>query len=274
MGQAGRVHIDEGVVFGTGGGRDLRCDVYTPPDPPARAPAVVLFHGGAWAGGDRTQLRGYGILLGRAGYLCVAPEYRLAGEASWPAQIEDAKAVVRWLRANATSLGVDPDRIAVQGNSAGGHLALLVAGTPGVGELEGRGGNADVPSHVAAALAIYAPTRLPRVPTDLLTAPEGLDGPPAEEARAAAELASPITHARPGFPPTMLIHGAADDVVPVRASLEMHEALTAAGTPVELHVYPDQPHAFDAQPAFGRRCAEEMVFFLDRFLAGHVGQPV
>ena len=83
---ARRVTIEEDVVFGTGSGRDLKCDVYTPPGSPASAPAVLLVHGGSWRNGDRKQLRGYGILLGREGYLCVASEYRLSGEATWPAR--------------------------------------------------------------------------------------------------------------------------------------------------------------------------------------------
>ena len=94
--------VEEGVVFGTGGDRDLRCDIYRPPDGAANGSAVLLVHGGGWSSGDRTQLRGYGILLGREGYLCVAPEYRLTGEAPWPAQIEDVKAAIRWTRGTAS----------------------------------------------------------------------------------------------------------------------------------------------------------------------------
>ena len=268
MSEQGRVGIEQGVVVGTGGGRDLRADVYTPPEPGPAVPAVVLLHGGAWRHGDRTQLRGYGIRLGMAGYVCVATEYRLAGEAAWPAQIEDAKAAVRWVRAHADRLGVDPDRIAVQGNSAGGHLALLVAGTPGLDEFEGRGGSPGVPTDVAAVVAIYPPTRLARVPTDLFATEQELAARPQasrDGAREAARLASPVSHVTDRFPPTMLIHGEDDEVVPVADSLVLREALVAAGVPVELHVYPEQPHAFDAQPAFGRRCADEMVFFLDRY---------
>lgn len=258
-----RVDIREDVVFGTGGGRDLRCDVYTPPDAPSAAPAVLLLHGGSWRTGDRTQLRGYGIQLGLAGYVCVASEYRLAGEAAWPAQIEDTNAALRWMRARADELGIDPDRIAVHGNSAGGHLALLAAGTRGRAEYEGEGGNPGVDTAVAAVTAIYPPTRLSVVPTDTFAGPrDRVDDP----AGAAARAASPITHVAAGFPPTLLIHGDADELVPVEASLRLHAALREAGVPVELHVYPEQPHAFDARPEFGRRVASELAFFLDRYV--------
>src|SRR3954469_10716803 len=119
-----------GPVGPEGGGRDLRCDVFRPPGDVANAPAVLLVHGGGWRSGDRSQLRGYGILLGREGYVCVASEYRLVQESPWPAQIEDVKTAIRWMRENAKQLGIDPSKIAVEGNSAGAHLALMAAGDP------------------------------------------------------------------------------------------------------------------------------------------------
>ena len=272
----GRVTVEEGVVYGTAGrgGRDLVCDVYRPPGdvPPGGRPAVLLVHGGSWRQGDRSQLRGYGILLGRAGYVCVAPEYRLLGESPWPAAIEDVKAALRWVRASAASLGVDAGRIAVEGNSAGAHLALLAAGTPDVAALEGSGGNEGVSSSVAAVVAVYAPTSffadaslresggLPF----LVLAEEG-----DEEA---AALASPVRHVSPSFPPTFLVHGTTDTTVPVSASVRMYEALVEAGVPTELHLYAEQPHAFDAQPQFGRQVAAEMLLFLDRYLPAASGE--
>ncbi len=267
VGEAQRVTVEEGIVFGTGGGRELRCDVYLPPGRPQRAPAVLLVHGGAWRSGDRSQLRGYGILLGREGYVCVASEYRLSGEATWPAPLHDVKAALRWMRANADRYGIDPERIAVSGNSAGAHLALMMAGTPGVPEFEGEGGDAGVSTHVAAAIGIYAPVELASAggaEQDGINPVRELMG-----ANATAEdhrRASPITYAAAGFPPTLLIHGNKDTVVPHRNSLRMYEALEQAGVPVELHIYAEQPHAFDAQPAYGRLCAQEMRLFLDRYV--------
>ena len=259
-----RVSTETGVVFGTGGGRELRCDIYTPPGELREAPGVILLHGGAWRTGDRSQLRGYGILLGRMGYVCVAPEYRLTPESPWPAQIHDVKAAIRWVRANAERLGIHPDRLAIEGNSAGAHLALLAAGTPGVDELEGDGGSPGVSTEVAAAIGIYTPTLFspgPRSPgaVPLMALTDASD-------EDVAAQASPVTHVSRDFPPTMLIHGTDDTTVPPKASLVMYEALVAAGVPVDLHMYADQPHAFDAAPAFGRQCAAEMDLFLSRYL--------
>ncbi len=265
MPEDGRVEVRSDVVFGSGGGRDLRCDVYVPPGRPSAAPAVLLVHGGGWARGDRTQLRSYGLRLGRAGYVCIAPEYRLTGESPWPAQIEDLKAAIRWTRTNASQLGIDPDRIALEGNSAGAHLALLAAGTPGLDAFEGEGGNAGVSTAVSAAIGIYTPTMFSfgerargAVPLAALVNGGSDD---------VAAMASPITHVGPDFPPTMLVHGTADTTVPPAASLQMYEALVKAGVPVELHMYAEQPHAFDARPEFGRQVAGEMALFLERYLA-------
>ena len=264
-GQGGRVTVKEDIVFGTGGGRELRCDVYVPPGSVENAPAVLLLHGGAWRSGDRKQLRGYGIRLGREGYVCVASEYRLTPESEWPAQIEDAKAALRWTRANAAELGINPEKIAVEGNSAGGHLALMVAGTPGVEEFEGDGGNPGVSTHVAAAIGVYPPTLISHGERER-GAVFGLNlmGENGSVERAAA--ASPLSHVGPDHPPTMLIHGTSDETVPPLASVRMYEALVKARVPVELHMYAERPHAFDVEPAFGRQCAAEMLLFLDRYV--------
>lgn len=260
----GRVEIEDGVVFGHTGarGRELRADIFTPPDAVKDRPAVLLVHGGGWQNGDRGQLRGYGIALARLGYLCVACEYRLSGEAVWPAQVHDVKAALRFMRANSSELGLDPARIAVSGNSAGAHLSLMLGATPDAPQFEGEGGNAGVGTGVAAVVAFYAPTVLRR--TDIDGAVDRLFGPgvPEEVLRAA----SPVEHARKDFPPTLLAHGSKDETVPVTASLVMHEALTSAGAPVELHIYNDLPHAFDSDRTMGKHSAQLIAQFLDRNL--------
>lgn len=262
--QAGRVTVETDVVFGTGGGRDLKCTVYHPPQADSNKPSVLLVHGGSWLSGDRSQLHGYGILLGRLGYVCVATEYRLAGESKWPAQIHDVKAALRWMRANAAKLGIDPEKIIVEGNSAGAHLALMIAGTPNEPEFEGGGGNPGVATHVAACAAIYAPTILqvegqPLAPTIRFLFEK-------DASAEAARRASPVEWAKAGFPPTLLVTGNKDAIVPDISSFEMYRRLIDAGVPTELHVYAEAPHAFDSAPEFGRQVAAIMALFLDRYV--------
>lgn len=258
-----RVTTREGVVFGTGGGRELRCDIYEPPPAVKNGIGVLLIHGGGWSQGDRTQLRGYGVLLGRRGYTCMASEYRLTGEALWPAQIEDVKAAIRYMKANAGQLGIDPGRLVVSGNSAGGHLSLVAAGTANVAAFEGSGGNSGVSTEVAAAISFYPPTGLDKRDWGGLPSLFG-KGAPEDVLRGA----SPLSYAGAAFPPTLLIHGNADEVVPAGEATAMYEALHEAGVPVELHMFANQPHGFDADPKLGRECANIMLSFLDRFVLG------
>jgi acetyl esterase/lipase len=261
--QSGRVSIQEGVVYGTGGGRELRCDLFHPPEPGTGRAAVLLLHGGAWSMGDRAQLRTYGILLGRRGFLCASAEYRLSGEAKWPAQIEDVKAALRFLRSQSAELGIDPNKICVSGNSAGGHLALVAAATVNDPAFEGQGGHAGAGTDVAACIAFYAPTKLFGEHAPNRYAP-GLFADDATQE--VGRRASPITYARKDFPPTLLLHGNRDELVRPSASLSMYDALSRAGAKVELHMYSSAPHGFDANRGLNRQCAEIMGLFLQRHL--------
>lgn len=266
MADAGKVSLEEGIRYGTGGGRDLLCDIYRPtPEAPDTGSAVILVHGGSWRGGDRTQLRRYGWRLGRAGYTCIAISYRLIPETWFPGFLEDVKAAIRWTRANSGELGFDEDRIGIHGNSAGGHLALLAAGTADRPELEGTGGNAGVSSRVSACVSVYGPSlfHLGEPLRGSRPAERVIEAPTSESTR----TASPVSWVTPEFPPTCLLHGTADALVPVAASELMYEALTASGVPTELHLYPDQPHGFDAAAGFARQNAAIVAFFLDRYLA-------
>jgi acetyl esterase/lipase len=256
-----RVSVESDITFGAGGGRSLRCDIYRPPASVKKGTSVLLVHGGGWSQGDRSQLRGFGILLGRIGYTCVATEYRLTGEAPWPAQIHDVKACLRWMKAQASDLAIDPTRIVVEGNSAGAHLSLMVAGTPNLPAFEGDGGNPGVDTSVAASIAIYPPTNFQGLLGDAIKAL--FKGNDTEAVRAAA---SPLTYAKPGHPPTLLIHGNKDTIVPPDHSTTMYEALDKAGVPVELHMYAGQPHAFDESPRLGRQVADIMASFVERYV--------
>lgn len=271
MAESGRVEVERDVVFGTGGGRELKCNVYRPPTSEQRLPGILLIHGGGWRNGDRNQLHGYGILLGRAGYVCVASEYRLVGESPWPAQIEDVKAALRWMRANADALHLDPDRIAIEGNSAGAHLALFAAATQHDQRYEGSGGNPGVSSAVRAAIGVYTPTVFREEEKVRGSVPvQAISDHPTP---GLAQEVSPVHHLSAECPPVLLIHGTADTTVPVSATMVAYDALRNLGVPVELHIYAEQGHAFDADARFGRRCADAMLFFLERYLLAPAATP-
>lgn len=253
----GQVTIENDVVFGSTGSRDLKCDIYRPPVEGDRRPGVLLVHGGAWRSGDRSQLRYYGIQLARYGFVGVACEYRLSGEAHWPAQIHDVKAALRWVRARADQLGIDEAKICATGNSAGAHLALMLGCDADM--FEGEGGNMNVSSRCAAISAIYPPTR---VYFNKNNAENSLLGAAGNDEVAAQ--ASPINYANKDFPPTILIHGNADQVVPNSDSFSMYHALNKVGAGVELHVFDGAPHAFDTLADFAKQCVQLITLYFDR----------
>lgn len=238
----------ETVVVGHTEDRELKADLYRPPV--SNGCGLVLIHGGSYVRGDRGQLRGYGIFLGRLGYTSLACDYRLAGEALWPAQIDDVHVAVGFLHDHAAQLGVQSHKIAVLGNSAGGQLALLAAG------LRVR--------PIAAAVALYAAADFLGPGARARGAPEAMSflvGEDTSEPRLAA--ISPVTYAGPSFPPTLLLTGNNDEEVGWRESLTMYLRLMDTGGQCELHVFDGAPHAFDAQPDYGRRCADLIALFLD-----------
>lgn len=258
-----KVELREGVVVGTTGRRDLLADVFVPPPETATGIGLLLIHGGAWRLGDRTQLRGYGFLIGRQGITVVSPDYRLTDEGNWPDPLHDVKAALRWMRASAGDLGIDPDRIAVAGASSGGHLGLLVAGTEDDPRFEGDGGNPGAGTAVAASVALYAPVELIPGAEMLRDSVELLLGPDADEA--VYREASPAAHVSRGWSPVMLMHSNRDDLVPVAQTLRFYERLQQAGVDTEVHLFEgDPPHAYDMAPAMGRLSADLIASFLIR----------
>tara|TARA_Y100000310_G_C20653500_1_gene800737 strand:- start:889 stop:1734 length:846 start_codon:yes stop_codon:yes gene_type:complete len=259
------VRVEVNKVFASDGGRDLKCDIYTPEGLDQPAAAVLIVHGGGWRMGSKEQMAGAALHLAGKGYVCVASEYRLNTEAKWPAQIADVKAAIRWIRANAHNLDVNPHMICLQGHSAGAHLSLHAAGTPNQDRFSGAGGHAGVDESVAATAVFYAPVRFSLGGEQLsgatpLRALLGHDGGSGEEAR----YASPIEYVSAHFPPTLLLHGTADKVVPPSSSMRMYEALTAAGAEAELHMLSNLPHGFARRGSYLAVYQEEIDFFYRR----------
>ena len=264
--QQGRVSIKEGIVIGEGGGRSLKADIFLPPLEEKNRPAVLFIHGGGWIEGDRSQLRGYGILLARLGFVCMCNSYRLSNESIWPAQIQDVNCAIRYLRANATDLGLDPDRIGVSGNSAGGHLSLMAAATNYDQIFEGEGGSNEVSSEIKAVCAIYPPTTIRQL--EMLNPLENaflmLMG--KEAKKEDFDKASPLNYVTEDYPPCMLIHGSTDSVVRLKDSTKFYEKLIEFNRPASLHIFSEEEHAFDGEPDYGRAIADLQALFFKKYL--------
>src|SRR5262250_1288580 len=200
------VTVEKDIVFGKGGDMELKLDVYHPSAGSEKRMATIHFHGGGFAGGSKDTLSERLKPFAARGYVAIAAQYRLAGQAGYPALVHDAKAAIRWVRANAKSLGIDPQRIGVVGYSAGGYHALFTAGTGDRPEFEGAGGNPGVSTKVAVCLAYYPATN---IPASML--PAGSDD-------AAKKAANSTTYIASGFPPTVVFHGMKDVTIPIESS--------------------------------------------------------
>jgi acetyl esterase/lipase len=258
---SGDLRVEKDIVFGKGGSMDLTLDVYRPPTgvTPKRMAIIHLFGGGFFVGNKNA---GYIVndakALGARGYTNISANYRLQTQGSWPAQIHDVKAAIRWTRANAARLGIDANRIAVAGYSAGGMLSLMAAGTNGKKEFEGDGGNAGVSSDVNASIGVYP---LASAQTARGLFPEGQTTPDNITA------ASPTTYISATFAPTIFIHGTKDGTVPVQSSVDFFTKLHALGVPSTLTLIQGADHAFDNNaPDAVEVMAASIDLFLDRLL--------
>ena len=239
------------IKFGTGGERPLTMHIVRPRKPASdKLPVFVWIHGGGWQSGNHEQGIGRLIQMAREGFVSASIEYRLSGEASFPAQIHDCKCAIRYLRAHAEKYGLSPNQIAVGGASAGGHLAALLGTSGGVMKLEGTGGWPDQSSRVQAVYDLFGPTDLTRFVTTpgyrkhaLPDSPESrLIGGPVLENKAAATAANPIHYVSKDDPPFLIYHGSLDPTVPPNQSQLLHAALIRTGVPSTLHIIENARH--------------------------------
>jgi acetyl esterase/lipase len=233
-----------GVVYGIVDDEPLLLDVYRPPVRAASRPAVVLVHGGGMWTGSRADMADPARQLARAGYVAFAVDYRLveaeAGRHRWPAQLDDVQLAVRWVRAGAGRYGVDPERVGAYGWSAGGQLAALL-GTRDTRDLALA--NAEYPSRVACVVDLAGDVDLTAytVPPALDEVVALLGGTPAEVPARFRDV-SPLSWIDPRTVPFLVIHGLADDVVPIEQPRLLVAGLRAAGVEVEYTELPDTGH--------------------------------
>jgi acetyl esterase/lipase len=271
----------------------LLLDLYLPEDAAAGAgfPAIVHFHGGGWRTGERSSL-GPGVdateispieQLVAAGFVVASADYRLSTVATFPAQLLDAKAAVRWLRAHAAEYNINPQRMYAWGDSAGGHLASLVGLTPGMAKFQGPSSTGAAGDDVTAVAAWYPPTDLKTMgaqarPDAVARADDPgsrealLIGAQPADAPDKAAAASPVSYVHQDSPPFLLIHGTADRFVPAAQSGTLAEALEGAGADVELLLIEDADHMWllpDNSPAAVQQATAATIDFFRRQAQNH-----
>ena len=273
-----QVRVVPNVVYERANGWEGKLDIYarrapgsTPGQTPAPMPTVIFIHGGGWVQGAKegSLLRALPYIT--MGYSVVNVEYRLANVSLAPAAIEDCRCALRWIVAHAKDYNIDPDRLVVAGESAGGHLALTTGMIPTSAGFD-RTCQTPTEPRVAAIVDFFGITDV----ADLLDGPGKKPFPETwpytvqwlgnQPNRAdVAKAASPLTYVRAGVPPTIAIHGDADPLVPYAHSVRLRDALQKAGVAQELVTIPRGGHGTFAPDEWQRAFSA-----IEKFLAAHL----
>ncbi len=261
-----RVRAERDIPYVVNGHERHVLDIYLPEDADGPLPLIIWIHGGGWQSGSKNGCPPLRQGYVARGYAVASINYRLSGHATFPAQIEDCKAAIRWLRAHAKEYGFDPNRFGAWGSSAGGHLVALVGTSGGVEEFE-VGGNLEQSSRVQVVCDYYGPTDFKVFVTTpgyeshaTSNSPEAklIGGSVMENLDKAARL-NPITYVTPDDPPFLIVHGDADRIVPLNQSDLLFESLKSAGVPSHFHTIRGAGHG---RPGFG---APEILTMVETF---------
>lgn len=261
-----KIKTDDDVVYAKAGDVELKLDLAEPAEGEGPFPAVVVIHGGGWRAGSKDSNRPVLAEFARRGYVAISPQYRFAPKDTFPAQVHDVKAAVRWLRSHAGEHKVDKDRLGAIGFSAGGHLSLMLGLTGPDDGLEGDA-PADAPSSkVQAVVNYFGPTDLaagdiPDVSKPLIN--DFLGGTPAEKPDA-AKKASPLTFVSKDDAPVLTFQGTKDQLVPHTQATRLAEAMSAAGVPGRVELLVGADHGWGGHELEHTK-AESFAFF-DRLL--------
>jgi acetyl esterase/lipase len=261
------VIFERDVEYSNPDGQHLQVNIARPKGASGNLPAVLLIHGGGFRAGNREGYNGLCVKLAQRGFVAATVTYRLAPKYQFPAAVYDVKAAVRWLRANAATYHIDPAKIGVTGDSAGGHLAQFLGVTPGVSEFEGDGGHADQSSAVTCVVNRYGPSDLTRSYGKSVDAAEVLPlwlGGNLETARPRHIRASPLNWANPNAAPTLILHGTDDKYVAYEQAVWMRDRLQACGVEVELKTFEGAGHGFKGQDA--EQAEHALIEFFEKHL--------
>jgi acetyl esterase/lipase len=277
------VEVIKKVIYGKGGGRDLGLALFLPKDDEPLHPGIVFIHGGGWTGGSPAHFSQQAAYLAGKGYVGACVEYRLSGEAKFPAAVEDVKCAVRWMRANAEKYKIDPERIASVGGSAGGHLASILGVMDKADGLEGDGGHGGYSSKTNAVVAFNGAFSFMVLQEHMQniskqrsqpSAPERFIGGTIKELPEKFKQASPMTYVDETDAPHLFLHGTADGLVPIRQSVDMMKALEKVGVRAELYAAEGEGHGFfNKGPQYEKTLKRMEQFLNDVFEWGAKEKP-
>ncbi|NIA30887.1 MAG: alpha/beta hydrolase fold domain-containing protein [Actinobacteria bacterium] len=248
--------------------RPLKLDIYRLKTLPRPAPLLIFIHGGAWKKGDKSDYLRYLVDFAERGYVTATISYRFSQEAPFPAAVKDVKCAVRWLKAHAREYFINPEKIAVIGGSAGGHLAMMIGYSSDSPEFEDEcpGIDSTITSRVQAVVNFYGPSNLASAYASKQPNVIKFIGKPVDEAFEEYVKASPITYLTKDDPPTLIFHGTIDELVPVAQSDSLKAALDRVGVAAEYHRLKGWPHTMDLALKVNQYCQYYMNVFFEKYL--------
>ena len=264
--------VDRDIVYAAIGDRELPLDLYRPPsDQPT--PLVIWVHGGGWKSGKKDGA-GPALALLHRGYAVASVQYRLSGEAIFPAAVEDCKAAVSFLRLHSKKYNLDAERFGAWGSSAGGHLVAMLGTTGDVDDFQSHAVTRKASAEVQAVCNWFGPTDFlrmndfpGRIDHDAADSPESrFIGGPIQSNKAQVRRANPITYVSKSDPPFLHLHGEADQAVPVNQSEMLHAALTDSGVPSTLHKVVGGDHGFSGAKESREKLVQRSMDFFDSVL--------
>ncbi len=276
---ANDILIEKDIVYGNADVVDLKFDLAKPIEGTGPFPIIVFFHGGGWQAGDKSHGHHWIRMFANSGYVGVTVGYRFAPAFRWPSQVQDAKAAVRYLRANAKELNIDPDRIGVMGESAGGYLALMVGVTDPTDGLEGDGGSPEFSSRVQAVVSYFSASDFtlpraklsPEVEADVMQYyKKSLNEVLADfigtlnPDEAILKKMSVITYIDKKDPPVQIFQGDDDPFVSVEQAQRLERALEKANVPHELVLVKGGGHGWTGE--LQDKTNRQMLAFFEREL--------
>ncbi len=249
------IEVQKDIVYKQVDSTSLQLDIYKLKSLKKEAPVLIFIHGGAWAKGERSDYLPYLLDYAQKGYVTITVSYRLSGAAHFPAAVQDVQSAVQWIREHSAAHMINPEKIALIGGSAGGHLAMMVAYA-----------DENPDRKVQAVVNLYGPTDLTTEYARNRDECLNFLGKSYQERPDLYQAASPQTYISRDDPPTLIFHGTIDSLVPVSQSDSLHQWLDRAGVPNEYHRLKGWPHTMDLSTKVNDYCQYYMDTFFKRYL--------
>jgi acetyl esterase/lipase len=261
-----KVTTKNDVTYASPNGTELKLDLAWPGEGEGPFPVVLVIHGGAWRSGNKDQMRPALQDFARRGYVAVSPQYRFCPKETFPAQVHDVKAAVRWLKANAKDYKIDPGHVGAVGFSAGAHLSMMLGLTGPTDGLEGEVAEGAPDSKIHAVVNYFGPTDLAAsdIPDVSLPLIKDFLGGTAKDKPKEAAQASPLTFVSKGDAPVLTFQGTKDPLIPHTQAFKLAEAMTAAGVPGRVEVLIGAGHGWGGDDL--KRTMVETFAFFDKHL--------